>query len=337
MPIALSQAPRARPRYARPAEGGIERRDLAGDLVRVQGVGVKAGRAEPNPAGGPGHLQQRRQRRLVEQVSPDDDHSSLRLRRGGQRAETPAACRSGRRLRIRYSWRAPPRRGRRSAARAGGLVIRMTLAARPGWGRRRGCRAPASQRRARPVARPAAAAAPRPARTGKMTRGPRPVSSGHLEVVAHLQAAYRPASDGLHGDLQAMQDHVATRLGAAVGSAHRRPVPRVLALDQPRIVRENPATRAAPGRRAGRSPPPAWGRAADRTTLPRPHGAQHAAPADHLGGISGHAGDGIGRRLARRPAARWREPGCPVEVRLPSPALASIGAESEGPRGHLLR
>jgi len=56
------------------AGGRVERREPAGDLVGMLGVRVEAGRPQPDARGGPRHLQQRRQGRLVQQVGEDAHH-----------------------------------------------------------------------------------------------------------------------------------------------------------------------------------------------------------------------------------------------------------------------
>jgi hypothetical protein len=77
---ALLDADRVQPGAAGQAEvgaaagGRVERRESAGDLVGMLGVRVEAGRPQPDPRGGPRHLQQRRQRRLVQQVGEHAYH-----------------------------------------------------------------------------------------------------------------------------------------------------------------------------------------------------------------------------------------------------------------------
>ena len=64
-----------------PARDGVEHRDLAGDLVRVERERVERGRAEPDPLGHARHEQQRPDRGLVEQVVEDgEDVDARRLR-----------------------------------------------------------------------------------------------------------------------------------------------------------------------------------------------------------------------------------------------------------------
>ena len=81
MPRRSSQAPLARPRYAPTARDGIEHRDLAGDLVRVEREGVERRGPEPDPVRYARHQKQRPDRRLVQEVMEDRDHVDSRLLR----------------------------------------------------------------------------------------------------------------------------------------------------------------------------------------------------------------------------------------------------------------
>jgi hypothetical protein len=91
--VVLPDADRLQPGAAGQAEvspaigGRVERGEPARDLVRVLGVRVEAGRPEPDPGGDPRHLQQGRQRRLVQQVGEHADHvEAVGLGRGGELA-----------------------------------------------------------------------------------------------------------------------------------------------------------------------------------------------------------------------------------------------------------
>ena len=70
-----------------PAGGRVQRGQRSGDLVGMLGVRVEAGCSQPDPTGGPRHLEQRRQRRLVPQVGEHADHvEAVGLGRGGELA-----------------------------------------------------------------------------------------------------------------------------------------------------------------------------------------------------------------------------------------------------------
>ena len=92
IPSRSSHAPLTRPRYARPRRDGVEHRDLAGDLVRVERERIEGGRPESHSLRDARHQEERPDRGLVEEVVIDETTSIPARPPAGRSPRTPPAA-----------------------------------------------------------------------------------------------------------------------------------------------------------------------------------------------------------------------------------------------------